>query len=289
MESRPCPFRDQGRLRQAMNVNRLKYKKLTNTRDLGGMRTADGRTIKSGKLIRSGKLSKIPPKTVLALREAGVTTIVDLRIENERSASPDVEIEGSRYIHLPILCVPTMGITSDYHLFETIEKESARVKKEGDRIKREFGSIDNYMKETYRSILFQPESRAGLRKFLDLVLEEEGCILWHCASGKDRAGICAMLIEALLGVPEDAIYEDYMLSGKYWRKRYLLNKTVLAVGPVSLRLKRILFGFMRIRREYLECIITEMKEKYGSIIGYAKSCLQVTDREIEILRDKYLQ
>ena len=32
------------------------FEKLRHTRDLGGMKTADGRTIKTGKLIRSGHL-----------------------------------------------------------------------------------------------------------------------------------------------------------------------------------------------------------------------------------------
>ena len=35
---------------------RIEFETLNNTRDLGGMRTEDGRTIVSGKLIRSGHL-----------------------------------------------------------------------------------------------------------------------------------------------------------------------------------------------------------------------------------------
>ena len=168
-----------------MNFNRIKLKKLTNTRDLGGMKTSDGRIIREGKLVRSGKLSKLPKSSVRALRDYGVSTIVDLRIENERYASPDTEIEGCKYIHNPIICVPTFGITGEYDIFTASQKESARASKEGDRIKREFGTADNYMIQTYRSIIFDEGAKEGLRKFLRLVIEEDGCILWHCASGKD--------------------------------------------------------------------------------------------------------
>lgn len=272
-----------------IKVNRLKLKKLTNTRDLGGLETADGRKIRGGRLIRSGKLSKLPKSTVRALRDMGVTTVVDLRIENERCASPDTPIEGCRYVHQPILCVPTIGITGTDALFERTGKESARVKIEGERIKKEFGSIDNYMKETYRTILFNESAQEGLRKFLRLVVEEEGCILWHCASGKDRAGICAMLVEGLLGVPEETILADYMLSGRYWRKRYTLNKAVLAVGPVSMRLKRILFGLMRIKREYLETVLREIDERYGSVTEYCKAELGITEEDISRMKEKYLE
>lgn len=270
-----------------MKVNRVKLKKLTNTRDLGGMRTEDGSVIRNGKLIRSGKLAKLPSKTVLALK-GRVNTVVDLRIENERSASPDVAIEGSRYIHLPVLCVPTMGITTEYNLFERFDKESARVKREGERIRKEFGSIDNYMKETYRSIVFSAEGQAGLRQFLRLVVEEEGCILWHCASGKDRAGICAMLVESLLGVPKKTILWDYMLSGKYWRKRYFLNKFGIVTVPFSIALKKILLGFMRIKREYLESVMDEIEARYGSVTLYCKECLGITDDDIALMKEKYL-
>lgn len=270
-------------------VNRIKLRKLTNTRDLGGIKTADGRVIKEGRLIRSGKLSKLPKGSVRALREIGVTTVVDLRIENERCASPDTVIDGCTYIHNPILCVPTFGITEELDLFTATEKESSRVKKEGERIKREFGSIDKYMVESYRSIVFSDASKAGLKAFLRLVIEEDGCILWHCASGKDRAGICAMLVESLLGVDEKTVLDDYMASARFWRKRYFLNKVVIVITPVSMSLKRILFGLMRIKRLYLETIIEEMKERYGGVEAYCKSELGVTDADVKRLKEKYLK
>ncbi len=266
---------------------RLKLKKLVNARDLGGLPCGD-KQIVCGKLIRSGDLSKIPAKTARALKELGVKTVVDLRIENERRAHPDVEIAGSRYLHLPILCVPTIGITWEYDPAAD-EGERKRIEKEGERIKREFGSIDGYMKAAYRSIVFTPEGQEGLKKFLGVLLGSEGCVLWHCMSGKDRAGICAMLVEALLGADEETILGDYMLSGRFLRFRYFINRTALVLVPTSMRLKRILFGLMRTKREYLCCILREMEEKYGGVIGYCKQCLGVTDADIAALREKYLE
>ncbi len=63
-----------------MNTNRLKLKKLRNTRDLGGIATADGRVIKKGKLIRSGRLFALPKSTVEKLKSIGLTTVIDLRV-----------------------------------------------------------------------------------------------------------------------------------------------------------------------------------------------------------------
>ena len=57
---------------------KLNYKSLPNIRDLGGMRTADGRQIISGKLIRSGHLSGMPEEEVSALADL-VGAVIDFR------------------------------------------------------------------------------------------------------------------------------------------------------------------------------------------------------------------
>lgn len=264
-----------------MLIKRLKLRKLNNTRDLGGMPADGGREIKRGKLIRSGKLSDLPDSTVSALKELGVTTVADLRISTERQDHPDTHIAGVNQVWLPVLCTPTLGVTADDTMRHTMKKESRR-------IKEEFGTADNYMVETYRSILFNEQPQEELKKFLRLVIEEEGTILWHCTSGKDRAGICAMLVEALLGVDEEIILEDYMASRKFWRKKYVLNRLALAVAPVSLKFKLILFGFMRTKRRYIQAVIDDMKSRYGGIIEYCKAVLGITDSDINTLRVKYL-
>ena len=67
-----------------MNVQRMRLKKLNNTRDLGGFPVADGKKIKRDKLIRSGRMHKLPPQTVSALLKKGLTTIIDLRTAREQ-------------------------------------------------------------------------------------------------------------------------------------------------------------------------------------------------------------
>lgn len=263
----------------------IKLRKLQNTRDLGGMRTEDGRTIVCGRLLRSGKLYKLPKSSVEGLKKLGLTTVVDLRISNEKTSSPDTVIEGVKYVSIPLLATP---LPSDNDVFETTQREYSRAKKEGERIKTEFGSLENYMIETYRNLLFHADSQEGFKEFLRLVIEEEGCILWHCASGKDRAGICAMLIEALLGVDEEHILHDYMLSRAPFRWKYALNRSVLVFLPVSLRYKKLLFGLMRTRPLYLRSVIDEMKRKYGGIVEYCKAELGITEDDIALLKQKYL-
>ena len=45
--------------------------------------------------------------------------------------------------------------------------------------------------------------------------------MFHCHGGKDRTGIVAALVLALVGVPDETIAEDYALSGRFLFKRHL--------------------------------------------------------------------
>lgn len=266
-----------------MRIERLKLKKLSNTRDLGGFPAADGKKIRSGKLIRSGRLYKIPPSTVKALEDMGVSTIVDMRIERERMEYPCVIVPGARHINLPLVCAATTGITSEKSMASTMLKESKR-------IKSEFGTADNYMKSVYEMILFTPESQKSLKEFLDLVRDEESTILWHCNAGKDRTGISSMLLEHLLGVDEELIIQDYCISQKYFQPAMRRAQRLgLVIAPIPLQFKRILYALMDAKPEYIISAIETIKERHGSVINYCKEALDVTDEDIKILRDKYLE
>ncbi len=263
-----------------MHIKRLKLKKLFNTRDLGGIPTEDG-VIKKGKLIRSGKLYKIPESTVQALKDMGVNTVIDLRIFTETEDAPDTLWEGVTYVHLPVLCTATPGITREKSMRKTMAIESRR-------IKDEFGTADNYMIEVYRSVLFSEEPKRLLKQALRLIIDNEGCILWHCSGGKDRAGIVAMLVEGMLGVDEKIILQDYLASHYFQRKRFFWNRAGLVIAPLYLRFKKILFGLMAAKPSYMKVPIEDMKKKYGSIAEYCKQELGVTDEDIATLKSKYV-
>lgn len=264
-----------------MHIKRLKLKKLFNTRDLGGIPTCDG-VIARGKLIRSGKLYKIPDCTVQALKSMNVRTVIDLRIFTECEEAPDTLWEGLKYVHLPVLCTATPGITREKSMTKTMAIESRR-------IKDEFGNADNYMVQMYRSVLFSEEPKRYLRQALRLIVENEDCILWHCSGGKDRAGILAMLVEGILGVDEKIILQDYVASHYFQRARFFWNRFGLIIAPVYLRFKKILFGMMAAKAGYIKTPIDEINKKYGSITGYCKAELGITDEDIALMKQKYVE
>lgn len=265
-----------------MHRDRFDLKGLVNTRDLGGMPAGEGKKIKSGKLIRSGKLYKLPEKTVAALKDYGITTVLDLRIFTECDQAPDTLWEGVNYCHMPLLCTATPGITREKSMRKTMAIEARR-------IKDEFGNADNYMIEMYRSIFFSEEPKRQLTQILRLIIENDGCVLWHCSAGKDRAGIVAMLVESLLGVDKQAIMEDYMLSTRFLGRKFFWNRLGLTIAYPFLtnRFRKILMVMMEAKPEYMP--IDEIEQKYGSVTNYCKNELGITDEDIATLRGKYLE
>ena len=62
--------------------------RFANLRDIGGVRTRDGRRVRRGRVFRSAALTDLSGETLEAVRAIGIQTIVDLRRNAEREACP---------------------------------------------------------------------------------------------------------------------------------------------------------------------------------------------------------
>ncbi|MDE6585491.1 MAG: tyrosine-protein phosphatase [Clostridia bacterium] len=265
-----------------MQIERLKLKKLRNTRDLGGFPTTDGKTIKYGKLIRSGRLYKLPDETVSELKKLGVTTVIDLRNDMERREMPNTEIDGIETINIPLVYTMAIGITHE----KTYAKHAYA---ESKRIKKEFGNADNYMESVYETAIFDEKMQGNLRKIFEVLLEKDGCILWHCNGGKDRAGLVAMLVEGALGVDRELIIEDYVASRKFHYYKQRLQRFGIVVIPGPRHFKGLLRAFIEPKPQYILGVIEKIEQQYGSIQEYCKQALGLTDEQICILKEKYTE
>ena len=89
---------------------------LPNTRDIGGIRAADGRYVKHARLLRSGALAGATERDLeVLLDDFDVRTVIDLRTEEERREKPDPEdgLEGVRFDDAPVLNTSTLGVTRE--------------------------------------------------------------------------------------------------------------------------------------------------------------------------------
>jgi len=130
-------------------------------------------------LYRSATLDALTPRGVEQLRDQGVQLVVDLREGSERGSAS--QAHGLPVRHVPIYRSPQGPPQT--------------------------GSIT----EVYRSIL--AERGAALAEAVTAVAQSPGPVLVHCTAGKDRTGLVVALALSAAGVPEDAVLDDYALSG----------------------------------------------------------------------------
>lgn len=263
-----------------MRIQRLKLRKLNNTRDIGGFEVEGGKKIVSGKLIRSGKPFKLSKSTCKKLLALGLTDIIDLRSDRERTDNPATTFEGVNRHVLPLMCTATTGMKYKRSMAGVMLEES-------QRIESEFGTADNYMKSMYEIILFSDSSRPSLKKFFEILIEAKGCVMWHCNGGKDRTGLVAMLIEGLLGVDEQTIIEDYTASDKFRKRIHDAQKFGLKISPLSKNFKAILYSLMVAKPQYIIGALGEIKARFENIENYCKQALGLSEDQIAIIKNKY--
>lgn len=263
----------------------IAFEGLPNTRDLGYLHTADRRRIKPHLLLRSGALAAATERDATALvDEFGVRTVIDLRTEEERAKSPDPESEmpGVRFVDVPILDTRELGITREGGIrgllaaAKALEQDPAQI-----------------MRDLYPKMLLDEESRQGYAAFFDQLLQaDQGAVLWHCSAGKDRAGLAAVLLEHVLGVPQDAIERDYLATNRYMASRTEEVLDALAAHHIAGKLGSRLDESVRVLNSadlsFLHAALDAVTAAYGSLDAYVSEGLGVTAEKQEALKQRYL-
>ncbi|MDA2806664.1 tyrosine-protein phosphatase [Nocardiopsis suaedae] len=162
-----------------------------NSRDLGGLPTRDGRTVRRGAFIRAADPRFVTDEGWQAAYDAGVRTIVDLRDPDEvRRGAGEGRPAGDRMRRSEV----PLDDAADVLYW----REVARRRQHGTPL-------------YYRSFLERKKERCAA-VFTALAQAGPGGVLFHCAVGRDRTGLVALLLLALAGVEDEAIADDYELS-----------------------------------------------------------------------------
>ena len=260
---------------------RILLDNLHNTRDLGGMRTADGRTIKSGRLIRSGHLFGASEHDMRAL--AGLAeVIIDFRTPGECREKPNPELPGVSYFHIPIMDSLTAGVTREK---EADQKVVTRLGQDPEAARR-------YMCDMYKGFVSDPFAVSQYRQFADMLLtDRKKAILWHCTAGKDRAGFASVIAEEILGVERDAIRQDYLATNEYQKED--VDKLIdMFMGkerdsdPKRQEALGLLFGA---REEYLDALYGQIGALYGDFEAFLREGLRIDDAKRDLLKKIYLE
>lgn len=244
-----------------------------NFRDLGGYTSSDSRSLKWGKLYRSSKLSTLTPSDIEYVNRLGVTLICDFRQETEMQLEPTVLGENPKQLiaHLPVMPGSSQSFMDSLHNGIIDIEDSA-----------------TFMQQLNREFVSTQMPRYA--QMFKLLLADEHTLLLHCASGKDRTGFGAAILLDVLGVSEDAIVEDYLLTNTYLPLQEELERLSANVknSKGAVVGQEILRPLLEVRPEYILACFDEIALRYGSRNNFYAKALGLDDEHINRLRDTYL-
>ncbi len=278
-----------------MNVSvNLNLKSIPNLRDLGGMKTVDNRRIKKGKLYRSGLLGNVSEEDLPTLAGLEIVKIYDFRSADERHENPDADLPGCEDIHLPIFEEKKMGVTRE----EETDKEAGQ--QFFVQMLKNPDSVKEMMIVNYADFVNSEYANKQYGWFLEDVYQvlshnPDKAVLWHCSAGKDRAGFAAVLIEEILGVSRQDIYEDYLYTNEFMlpeakrlMDRFNQAEDTSAKKQAHAALEVLAKELSSAYKEYLDTCYQLIDEKYGNSQAFLEKALGIDETRRQKWQDLLL-
>ncbi|MBR5049517.1 MAG: tyrosine-protein phosphatase [Erysipelotrichaceae bacterium] len=252
-----------------MVAERIQLQSMMNTRDLGSLVNKNGIKVKSRKLIRSGELSRSDMADLKTLYEDyDVRQVIDLRGEDEMWQRPDKMYRDMVHIPLTAMPKPASGVSRDRKFEEEMKELAKTAGPQGARLR---------MKGFYRLMVSNEFCLQRYNRFIELLLgNREHATLWHCAVGKDRAGIGAVNAELLLDIDRETIIEDYLHTNECYFPSLEPQETVFDYYN---------FAF----REYIDTSFETIDEVFGSVENYIREGLRISEERQEEFQRAFLE
>lgn len=216
-----------------------------NLRDLGGYPTADGRAVVWGRAYRADGLHAVEGRDLDRVRSLGLRTVIDLRTEPE--------VDGGTF--------PVRALPVDLHHLPVL----ARVWDDDDEVEAVAHRATPYLVARYLDMLDEggPAFVAALEL---LAAVGHRPFVFHCAAGKDRTGVLAALLLAVLGVADAEIAADYALSEDAmarrleWARRHRPDEAeAMTERPV---------GWSAAPPDVVLAVLAHLRAAHGGAAGY---------------------
>ncbi|MEP6784295.1 MAG: tyrosine-protein phosphatase [Sphingomonadales bacterium] len=252
----------------------LPFTGIHNFRDYGGYRTSDGHLV-SGKLFRSGQHHSATAEDLAGIDQLGLDTIIDLRGDSERRRYP---------------CARSMGFAAQV-LFadgETAGAGGAAHVVAARDVKTEDDAFAA-MVDLYTFMPNRPNLQIVFRHYFTSLVGRDGANLIHCFAGKDRTGLAVALLHRLLGVHEDDVMADYLLTNTAGN-----SAARIAAGAESIRRSRpdasdaAIARLMSVDAAYLEAAFVTIDRDWGGTANYARDVLGIDGAMLAAIRKRLI-
>lgn len=234
--------------------------------------------MRKGQLIRSGEIDDLSSAGMARLDNMGVNAVVDLRTTKEATAAPVRWPRGEGPVRFN---------------FPVMEQESAKIDEMRASIKAgtaKEADTDALFSDAFSYIA--TDYTAEIRSLFEVLLAQpEGeAVLFHCSGGKDRTGIATALVLSALGVTKSEIEADFMMSNTLKDADGSAAKIASEVNAAqgTNMTPAAVWPSVGVRKTYLDEFYESVRSNYGSVDGYLRKGLGLTDTELQALRDRYL-
>ncbi len=232
-----------------------------NVRDLGGLRTADGHTVRRGRVYRADGVQRLRDDDLERARGLGLRTVIDLRTASEIGRAGRFPVE-----HYPV----------EWHSLPMIR----RIWSEDDLVPTS-GAVE-FLRERYLDML--TDGGESLAAIVAIVAEGHPA-LFHCAAGKDRTGVVAAVLLGLVGVERDEIIADYHATAGAMAAfvDWLIVEYPEAIDAMTSQPPE----YLQAPPEAMAGFLDAVDDRYGSMLGLADH-LRIHDDTVTRLRDSLL-
>ena len=233
----------------------------SNFRDLGGYPGKDGRALRWRQIFRSNHLGHLTEADIELLRGLGLKSAFDFRGTGERAAA---------MCGLTEIAVHSLPI-------EPTVVAALRARLAGGAPLASADALD-VMRDSYRNyVRYNTPSFCALFAHL---LEDRAPLVIHCTAGKDRTGFACALILHALGVPDDLIAEDYLLTNRFYRR------DPSASSDLPEEVRQVLAS---VEASFLAAAFDAIRADYGDLESYLSDGLGLGAQERARLEARYLE
>ena len=233
----------------------------SNFRDLGGYPGKHGRPVRWRQIFRSNHLGHLTEADIAVLRTLGVRSAFDFRGREERAAAR-CAVEEIAVHSLPV---------------EPSVVAMLRTRRDAGAALSPDDALD-VMRESYRNYVRQ--STSSFRALFAHLLEDRAPLVIYCTAGKDRTGFACALILHALGVAENRIAEDYLLTNRFYRR----DPSASSDLPDDVR--QVLAS---VEASFLAAAFEVIRADYGDLEGYLRDGLGLGPRQRAALETRYLE
>ena len=203
-----------------MSIDWIELDGVVNMRDVGGIPTTDGGAVRAGRLLRSDNLQDLTPEDVTALRDRGVTDVVDLRADREAAAAGPGPLTHEPWVRVRQLSLfdedgrgGAPETSAPAHGPEPIDTEEDPAAVDRALVRNDGPDEQAWGPPAAAHYVAYLEDRPdSVVAALRAIGEAEGAVIVHCAAGKARTGTIVAMALLLAGADPDAVVADYAAS-----------------------------------------------------------------------------